>query len=519
MTADTTIGLSEACQRHAQSNPEEIAVVFGDRSWTYAALESDVNACAHALVSAGIKPGDRIVVATTPRPEGLITLLGALRIGALWVGINPKYTVEEMRVIVSDCSPGFAFAARHDGADETLKKALAFENIECPFVPFAGVEADDTAFDDFLAAYRNKIELEYACDLQDPAIIVYTSGTTGKPKGAILPQSAFAHCNDAINPALGQNRDFAMRIIVNLPMNHVGCLTDTIAPTLYAGGLMVFMEEFDPAGIFAEIEKHQLTILGGVPTMLQVLVSLPLWEASNLASLRAIGWGGAAMPEACFETLAAHGAALFTTYGLTEGGSISTTTRPGDNADRLLHSVGRITDDQAIRIVTEQGLPAPAGVEGEIQIRGRGVMLGYFNNEQATRAAFTDDGWLKTGDIGVIDEDGYLALRGRTSEMFKSGGYNVYPREIEAVLERHPNVAVAAVLAVRDDLYGEVGAAFIIPLSNDLDEDQLQAYCRQNLANYKVPKSFLLKDQLPMLPIGKVDRRALAADLSGGAPS
>ena len=496
----------------ARETPDAEAMVFGERRFNYAELEELVERCADALAALGVQSGDRVATLSTPRPEFLVTLLATLRVGGIWVGLNPKYTAREIDYILADCRPALFFALPEFLPEETLKSAGAPDRI-------VGLgNATDPAVESFAgfleSGARSRRRPEVPVSRRDPALLVYTSGTTGRPKGAVLPHASFFHCYRAVlesfigKEALRANS----RMICNLPINHIGCVSEICGNTLLDGGTLVFMERFDPERMPQVIETERITILGGVPAMLQILFEHPAMRAGDFPSLRIITWGGAPLPCHLAEVFAAMNVHLFTNYGLTEGGSVNTATAPDADLAELTETVGRPDHDHDYRIVTADGEPAGVGESGEIQIRGEGVMLEYFNNPSATAAAFTEEGFLKTGDLAELLPDGRWRLVGRMSEMFKSGGYNVYPREVEAVLEAHPDVALAAIIGVPDRLFDEVGVAFVLPASDAAPlEDELKAHCRRHLANYKIPKRFHIRRDLPLLPIGKLDKKALKA--------
>ena len=496
----------------ARKTPDAAAMVFGERRFNYAGLEELVERCADAMATAGVRPGDRVATLSTPRPEFLVTLLAALRVGGIWVGLNPRYTAREIGYILGNCRPALFLALLEYLPEETLKSAgMPDRIVGLGDATDPSVESFDSFLDSGTASKRRP---EVSVSRRDPALLVYTSGTTGRPKGAVLPHASFFHCYRAVlesfigKEALRANS----RMICNLPVNHIGCISEICGNTLLDGGTLVFMEKFDPARMPEVIENERVTIIGGVPAMLQILFEHPAMRGRDFSSLRVITWGGAALPRHLAEALAAMNLHLFTNYGLTEGGSVNTATAPDADLAELTETVGRPDHDHDYRIVTADGDPVRVGESGEIQIRGEGVMLEYFNNPSATAAAFTKDGFLKTGDLAELLPDGRWRLVGRLSEMFKSGGYNVYPREVEAVLEAHPDVALAAVIGVPDRLFDEVGVAFVLPAPDAAPlEDELKAHCRRHLANYKIPKRFHVRRDLPLLPIGKLDKKALKA--------
>jgi acyl-CoA synthetase (AMP-forming)/AMP-acid ligase II len=292
--------------------------------------------------------------------------------------------------------------------------------------------------------------------------------------------------------------------------------------TIIRGGTIVFAERFDPAAMLGMIAKERITAIGGVPVMLQMVFDHEDFQRTDRSSLRMIGWGGAPASRSLAQRMLETGAHLFTNYGLTEGGAVVSATPPNYDLDLLCDTVGVPHGHNEERLVGEDGRDVAPGESGEIWLRGRGVFLGYWNNPVATSAAMTPDGWLRTGDIALARPDGAWELKGRKVEMFKSGGFNVYPREIELAIEEYPGVSVAAVVPVRDAIYFEIGVAFVAAKPGSrLTDTEIRDHLRRQIANYKVPKSIQIREMLPVLPIGKVDKQALrreAAELRLTAP-
>jgi acyl-CoA synthetase (AMP-forming)/AMP-acid ligase II len=305
------------------------------------------------------------------------------------------------------------------------------------------------------------------------------------------------------------------RVMCNLPANHTGCIVDVQGSTIVSGGMVAYSEKFDPAEMLRLVEELRLTNLQHVPTVLQLLAMHPDFTTRDLSSLRLVAWGGAALPIEFVRAYHALGVRLFTIYGMTETCGNATFTQPDDTPEILAGTVGRPNPDADVLVADDEGNEVPLGEEGEVWYRHEAKLLYYLNNPEATAKTLTADGFLRTGDVAVRLASGHLRLVGRRSEMFKSGGLNVYPREIELALEEHPNVALAAVVGVKDPVYAEVGAAFLIcEPGKSVDDDELRAWCKSRLAGYKVPKTFHVREELPLLPIGKVDKQALRRELS-----
>jgi acyl-CoA synthetase (AMP-forming)/AMP-acid ligase II len=506
--------ISDYVRHHAELQPQSEALVGSGRRWRYAALARDVNRFAKALLAAGIGRGDRVAILATPRPECFLGFLAASSLGAVTLGLSPKFPPGELGYFVADAEPRLLLGWAHDAEGdhratlEALGRAHACVEQRIAIGEEAGAQpwerwlaAGDAVPDGALALARAEVSAD------DAALLVYTSGTTGQPKGALIPHRALAFCSAV---QAGHWSAEPLRSICNLPVNHIGFMGDISSYVLVAGGTTFYMERFDPPAMLDLIERERITGWGQVPTMFQLALATPGFAARDLSSLQWIIWGGSSAPRDMIAALQRTGARLATSYGSTETGGSVTYTDPDADLDTLAETVGRPDPRFAFRIAGEDGRALTPGETGEILVRGEHGMLGYWRRPEATREAIDADGWLHTGDLAVLRADGNVALRGRLSEMYKSGGENVYPREVETVLEAHPDVALAAVLGVPDPVYAEVGAAWVIrrPHASPSPE-ALRAFCRERLVNFKVPKTIAVRDALPMLPIGKVDKRAL----------
>lgn len=515
--------ISDYCAWQAERRPDAEALVLGDRRTSFGQLATAVDRLARALLAAGIEKGDRVATLQTPHPDYLVAFLATASIGAIWVGLNPRYRLGELEHVIGDAEPKLLItrtaidARRYDeeiasllASSPSLDRVVAFEGEAAvdgvePMATFlaAGEAVDSEVLDD---ARRS-------CGGRDPCLIVYTSGSTGKPKGALLSHEALAMFS------LAQNRIWPLstyRAVNYFPINHVGCVVDCTLPCLVASGTLFFLEHFDPEVCLDLIERERVTLWGSVPSVFQMQLALPTFERYDLSSVELIVWEGAALPLGHIERLRRITPRLATNYGMTETTSAITATDPTDDLDVLAGSIGTAFPGVEVRLADASGEPVPDGVPGEVQTRSALNMLGYWRQPVATADAFTEDGFFRTGDLAQRRPDGRYSIVGRIKEMYKSGGYNVYPREVEAVLESHPAVALAAVVSAPDSLWQEVGVAYIT-LASDVGVEALADFCRGQLANYKIPKRFVIEPDMPMLPIGKIDKvrlkeRALAEE-------
>ncbi|NKB77528.1 MAG: AMP-binding protein [Gammaproteobacteria bacterium] len=301
-----------------------------------------------------------------------------------------------------------------------------------------------------------------------------------------------------------------MRVLQNMPINHIANIGMMSSYALVAGGTLIFMDCFDAGEILKVIETEKITFWLQAPAMFHLVINHPEFNRSDLSSLEYIVWGGGPMPEHMVRFLSTLGAKLAMAYGMTELTAYASYSDANASHEVLANTIGRPEPRYDLRLMKADGRIAEIGEPGEIQAKGRWLMNGYFNEPEATAESFTADGWFKTGDIAQLRSDGNWHLVGRTKEMYKSGGFNIYPREIEIVIEEHPGVAMTAVLATFDPIYNEVGYAFVQLQENaDVDEAELKHWCRERLANYKVPKNFEIINELPKLPIGKIDKQSL----------
>lgn len=493
----------------ADSDGPAMALAGAKKTWTHGQYAIGVSAYAKALLAAGVRSGDRIALISSPTPQFSILFFAIISVGGIFVGLNPKYRLGELSHIVSDSMPKLLFgygqiSGRDYGDDLTALRGAA------PSITQAIILDDPGGRDAFLAAGAaisdNQLaDAQAAVKPRDACAIVYTSGSTGAPKGAVL------HHSGTVETALAQLHSGMPRPTRTqnyFPINHVGCLFDVMGTTVVSGGFTVYLESFEPSASLALIDQHKLTLWGGVPTVFQLCLADPSFDPAKLSSVELIFWGGAPCARPVIEAMSQICPNLSTNYGMTEVVGAITLMQPTSDIDALSGGVGFPSPAFEVRRRHEDGSVPADDEPAEVQARGNAVLLEYWNRPDATAAAFTADGFYKTGDLATLNSDGSYKIVGRVSEMFKSGGYNVYPREVELALEKHPAVAMAAVVGVPDALYDEVGYACVVPKASVSISD-LRDHCRAILANYKVPKHFDITANPPLLPIGKIDKKAL----------
>ena len=517
---DTTIG-SILCDAAAAA-PDKIALIDGDpirgkrRRWSYLALLADAERAARALLRR-FSPGERIAVWSGNSPEWLILEFAAALAGLTLVTVNPAYQGDELAHVLGHSEAvGLFMADEYQGTD--LHAVLASVRGRLPRL------REVTSFgnrDDFRMGAVGNAPLPVVAP-SDVAQLLYTSGTTGRPKGALLTHRALTNNARLAFRAMGVGPD---DLLVNpMPLFHVGGVMFTLG-AVSATAAHVLMPRFSPALQLELIETYRATLLLGVPTMMIAMMGHPDLAERDVSSLRhALAGGAVSPPDLVRQVEARLGVTYSISFAQTESSCSVTMSCSADSADDRAETLGRPLPDTEVRVVDlRTGETAACGAVGEICTRGYLVMRGYLNAPEATAAAVDADGWLRTGDLGSMDERGYLRIAGRIKDMIIRGGENIYPREIEEVLIGHPAVADASVLGFPDEHYGETVAAAIRPAGPDaaVDDlpDELAEFCRARLAAYKVPIRWLITDAFPLTASGKVRKDALRDQLAERSPA
>ena len=501
--------------KRSQMHPERIALTVpgggGYVHVTYAQLNRRVNRLARALRSAGLSRGDRVAILSLNCPEFVELLFAAAKAGLIVVPLNVRLAVPEWRYQLADSGARLLLVGPEFAAHgPVLQQETTVERVIV--LPAPGETGEYGAW---LAAHSDDEPVlpagEPPVTLDERFIICYTSGTTGKPKGAVLTQgNQFAN---ALNSCMTLDISGRDTTITLLPMFHVGGIGLFTLPTLYAGGRVVLPRRFDPGEALRLIETERVTIVFGVPTIHRALLQHPDFDKTDFRSVRYFYSGGAPCPVDLIRAFHSRGLAFGQGYGLTETSPTHFLLVPED-FERKAGSIGRPALHAEARIVDANGQDLPPGQVGEVVVRGPNVFKEYWGKPQETAAAFRD-GWFRTGDLGWADEEGCVTLVGRLKEMIISGGENIYPVEVEQVLESHPDIVEAAVVGLPDPHWGETPhAAIVLRPGANLDSAALSAWCRQRLAGYKVPKSFTVVEALPRNAAGKVEKPKLVTMLS-----
>jgi fatty-acyl-CoA synthase len=465
----------------ARTTPDRVAIDHEGRRVTYRELDEGSDALAASFRERGLRRGDRVATLTGSTPEHVQVFYACAKVGLILLPLSWRLSPAELRYQLDDAEPVLLLVedAYEEGAAATGR---AFERMAPPNGVPNGVRPQD-------------LPVEEVSD-EDGLLLIYTSGTTGKPKGALLTHANCFWTNLSFDLTTGVNQDDV--VLQVLPQFHVGGWNVQALLGWWKGATVVLEREFDPARALRLIEEKRVTTMMGVPATYLFMAQQEGFAAADLSSLERAVVGGAPMPEALLEIYAARGVAIVQGYGLTEAAP-NVLCLPPEDAVRKLGYAGKPYPFVDVRLSGDD----------ELQVRGPNVFPGYWRNAEATADAFTADGWLRTGDVAERDDEGFYRIKGRLKDMFISGGENVYPAEIEAVLHEHPQVADAAVLGVPDERWGEVGVAFVV--AGGVGEDELREWCRARLARFKVPKSFRFISEIPRNGMGKVQKQELRA--------
>ncbi len=517
----------------ARLTPEKTALVFvptGER-FTYRELDDRAAACVRSWAAGlGLGKGDRIGILANNRVELLDAFFAAGKSGVILVPLGTRLTAHELAYIVLDSGMralmyGGEFAA-------TVRELRGLVTLERWIALDEALEPGDLRYQELLGtatltpALSRTREREpqqraapgaAAIDSEDIYCLLYTSGTTGKPKGVMVPHRMVAW--NGYNTAISwQLREDDVSPIFT-PLYHAGGLGAFLLPIFAIGGTIILHAGFDITEIWRTLERERCTVVLGVPTIYKLLMEAPEFETVDLSSVRWLISGGAPLPLYIIEAYQRRGVVFKQGYGLTEVG-VNCFAMTVEESARKKGSIGKPMMFTEARLVNAEGREVPAGEVGELLLRGPHVCLGYWNNPEATAAALDPEGWFHTGDLARRDADGFFTIAGRAKDMLISGGVNVYPAEIEGELLLHPAVKDAAVVAAPDPTWGEVGVAFVVPRGTPPPApDELAAFLATRLAKYKIPKEFVFVDELPRTPYGKVVKGELAVRLARRAGS
>lgn len=520
-------------ERLASEHPEREALIYPSRGsrLDYAGLERRSRELAKGLVALGIEPGERVCVWADNRPDWIPLQFALARIGAVLVTANTAlveseiaYLLKQSRCASVIAAPGiqgaeyFRALARivEGGEHEELRHVVSLEpGAHADKAPDGALSLDELvaggrAVDDEEIARRTA-----ATSVGDPANIQYTSGTTGFPKGVVLTHENLVENAWTVSQVIGVND--SDRLLLQVPLFHCfGCVVSVLGATTHAIP-MVALERFDPLRSLEAIQAERATLAYGVPTMFGAMLNHPRFAEFDTSSLRSGIMGGAMCPaplmRRIIDEMGCGG--MMAAYGLTEASPAVTMSAADDPVEVRCSTVGRAIPGVEVKIADpETGAERAVGERGELWARGPNIMLGYFENEGATREAITPDGWLRTGDLATLGEDGLYRITGRIKELIIRGGENVYPAEVEDALREHPDVVDAAVFGVPSEELGEeVAAALVLAEGKELDREALDAFLETRLARFKRPRYLQAVDAFPLTSSGKVQRFRLAEGL------
>jgi acyl-CoA synthetase (AMP-forming)/AMP-acid ligase II len=505
--------LADAAAKHANKE----AVVFGDRRLSYAEYEQNVETVAQGLIKLGLRPGDRVAMVLPNWPEFLFCFFGTIRAGGVVVALTTLLRPREMDFILRDAGVSVVFSlGDYRGRDITAEISGLRANLpslQHVVAVSPSPSAVVSSFQDFLklrdqssqqaVVYRGKSRTE-----NDLVCILYTSGTTGEPKGAMHTHKSILH---TVSRFTAHVVPADSRILGTMPLCHSGGMVLQFLPAVIQAGTLIIMEKFDPDEALGLVQSEKINYFPGVPTMYSRMLMRLTTKGYDLSSLKRVLASGALVPPELVKAVRNQmKCEILVGYGLSECQAQPICTAPGDSEEVIAETIGRPLSGYEVRIVDDKHIEAPKGVA----IRSPAVMVGYWNRPEMTEKTIDGEGWLYTGDLALVDHEGYIRITGRKSEMYIRGGYNVFPRETENVLHSHPGVAIAAVFGIPDRDLGERGIAVVVPKKGTaIIPGELRSYCRERLVHYKVPDEIIVREEVPMTAIGKVLKRELRKEI------
>ena len=508
---EETIGANLERTVASYADREALVERASGRRWTWAELDRDVDDVARGLIGAGIEKGDRVGIWGPNSAEWTLVQLATAKVGAILVNVNPSYRTHELAYVVNQSGMRMLVSATsfktsdyramiQETADrlDTLERVVHLDDEHS----WAGLLADGSGVsaDDLRARSAS-------LDAHDPINIQYTSGTTGFPKGATLSHRNILNNGYLVGEACRYTEED--RVCIPVPFYHCfGMVMGNLACTSHGATMVIPAPGFDPALTLRAVSDERCTSLYGVPTMFIAEWALPDLTSYDLSSVRTGIMAGSPCPEEMMKKLIDAGIDEMTiAYGMTETSPVSTQTHTDDSLERKVGTVGRVAPHLEVKIVDPvSGDTLPRGEAGEFCTRGYSVMLGYWDDREKTAEAIDADGWMHTGDLGVMDDEGYVRITGRIKDMVIRGGENIYPREIEEFLYTHPDIEDVQVVGVPDAKYGEELCAWLRmrPGTTPLDAAGVRAYADGRLAHYKIPRYVMVVEEFPMTVTGKV---------------
>jgi fatty-acyl-CoA synthase len=514
--------VAQVLEARAQEHPDRVFLVFGERRLTYRQLDSRASAIAAALHELGVEPGDRIALDLPNWPEFVISMFAAAKLGAVIVPLNPRYTVPELQYMLRHSEATVVVCAENFNGTDYLQLFEGFLTSLPDLQYLVTVGEEDLWYDDRIYQFEDLESSGAGREFPDPQIdpqqdmyaILYTSGTMGKPKGVALTHENLLLTAAATADSVELTANDIVFGIATV--FHVFGLGPGVLGTLAAGASLVLQEQFEPAQALDLIERHRVTVHYGVPTVYITEMRENENAKRDLSSLRAGIVAGAPIGDELVRRIRAELCpGLCVAYSLTETSSTVSMTRVDDPEVKAIFTVGQPLPGTEVRILDLDGTILPEESLGEIAVRGPGVMKGYYRQPGETAQSFDEDGFFLTGDLGMIDDEGYLHIVGRRKELIIRGGFNVYPREVEDRLHAHPAVMDVAVVGLPHEVLGEQVCACILPVEGAIiTGEEIKDWCRSTLADYKVPDIVRFFDSFPLTGSGKVRRVELARMVS-----
>ncbi len=503
-------GVGSWIARRARRSPDRVAVITDAGRMTYADLDRRITQLAHGLRGLGIARGDRVAYLGPNHPACIETMFAAGTIGAVFVPLNTRLAAPEIAKQLADCGArALIYAPSHSG----LRAAIGGEALPGVIVALAAPGAGEHGYQGLVdEAPRDPLDEDVSLD--DPFVILYTSGTTGAAKGATLSHGNLTW--NAVNVLVDSDVRSDEIALVVAPLFHAAALGMLSLPTLLKGGALVLEPAFDPGRTLDLIERHRVTCMFGVPASYDAMSAHERWAAADLSSLRTLLCGGAPVPAATIRTYTDRGLLFIQGYGMTEAAPGALLLDPA-HATTKAGSAGIPHFFTDVRVVRPDMTEAAPGEAGEIVVAGPNVMQGYWGRPGATAEALAGGVWLRSGDVGVTDEDGYTFVADRIKDMIISGGENIYPAEVESALCDHPAVADCGVIGVPDERWGEVGRAVVVLRPGArASAEEILGFLDGRLARYKIPKSAVFASELPRSATGKILKKQLRGTY--GAP-
>ncbi len=508
----TPWNIGHITRKRAGLHPDKVAVVFENNPVTYDELNRGANRCAAFFMEKGLEKGDRVAVLLANCIEFLEAYFAAAKLGLVFVPLNWRMVPPEIEYQLTDC--GARMLLFHDQFLDNINEIRQKTKVEEDKLLF--VKSDNEGMPDcpdwaadYFEQTSGKPEAEpktdYQVFLDDPLSIVYTSGTTGNPKGAVLSHEQTFFKNFQIAVYTGGTPDDV--VVAQMPLFHSGGLFIVSTPALCGGMTMIMRKGFNPDEFAEDVQKHKATIVFALTTMWKLILATGKLDQIDVSSVRCVVGGGERTPPSLFEELAKRGLYMQQGFGQTENSAMMVVAR--EDIHKKMGSIGKPGFFTEVWIQGEDGEALPPGEIGEMVARGPTVMSGYWNMPEET-ARTIKDGVLHTGDLGYMDEDGYFYIVDRAKDMYRSGGENVYPAEIEKILAGHPKVQNVAIIGVPDDKWGETGMAFVLPNpGEEVTNEDIISFLEGKASRYKYPRHVKLVDELPMTSTMKIKKAEL----------